>query len=182
MGICDSDDKTVIKLDICYNPKISSKPEASESTIHNKEGFNMQNGFVADNIKQSWDQHETAIDDVQIKPEDDSDSDIEVDLAYRIIDTFNVCEVKTFKQEDEIISPDTETSLKIGSQNDHNEAQVKAEVENKANVDYALTYDLNICSKDKLAFIKENVDYESMNSKYDVNKRPVNLLQDKGML
>ena len=182
MGICDSDDKTVIKLDICYNPKISRKPEASESTIHNKEGFKMQNGFVADNIKQLWDQHETAIDDVQIKPEVDSDSDIEVDLAYRIIDTFDVCEVKTFKQEDEIISPDTETSLKIGSQNDHNEAQVKAEVENKANVDYALTYDLNICSKVKLAFIKENVDYERMNTKYDVNKRPVNLLQDKGML
>ena len=182
MGICDSDDKKVIKLDICYNPKISNKPEASESTIHNKEGFKMHNGFIADNIKQSWDQHETAIDDVQIKTEVDSNSDIEVDLAYRIIDTFNVCEVKTFKREDEMVSPETETSLKIGPQYDHNEAQVKAEVDNKANLDYALTYDLNICAKDKLAFIKENVDYENMNAVYDVNKRPVNLLEGKGML
>ena len=183
MGSCDSDDQKVNKLELCCevsnNPKVLITPEVGDTEdLKLQGGADDKSNITTDKFKQSWDQHQTANDEVQIKQEVDSDSDTEMDSAYRIIGTFNVCEVKTFKREDEMISPDTETSLRIGPKNDINQAEV--EVDNKANLDYALTNKLNVCAKDNITFIKENVHYNSLNSKDGVNKNNVHQSQSKG--
>ena len=167
--MCDGDynDKKVINIEpevyceIYNNPDILVKTETSDST--------------SDNIKQSVDQPQNTIDEVQIKHEVDSDSDIEVDLAYRVIDTFNVGDVKMFKQEGEKISSYTETSLKIDFQNYHKHTQSKVEV------DYEIANDLKVSDKEEIVIVKGNVDCENLTSKDDVNKKPVHQLQSKGM-
>ena len=100
------------------------------------------------NMRQTDDQPHNVIDEVQIKQELHSDSDIEVGLAYRIIDTFDVSEVRTFKQESEQLSPDTETSLKIGQTN-NKQTQLKVEMDNKSNLDCEMMDTLNVCDQEK---------------------------------
>ena len=164
---CDSDHKEVMNMqsevycEVYNNPDILVNTETSDS--------------ASDNIMQSLDQPQNTIDEVQIKHEVVSDSDIEVDLAYRIIDTFNVGEVKTFKLEGEKISPFTETSLKIEFQNDHKRTQSKVEV------DYEMANDLKVSCKEEISIIKGNVDCENLTSKDYVNKKPVHQLLSKGM-
>ena len=93
------------------------------------ENFKLQNDSddKTYNIRSSGDDPPNIIGDAKIKQEVDSDSDIEVDLAYRVIDTFDVREGKSFKQEDDNISLDTDTSFKTGLHNDHNQLQLKME-------------------------------------------------------
>ena len=137
MGICHLDDKQVIDMklelccDICNNPKVSVKCETSEPSSNDlriQDGFDDKIICKTDTINLSDDHPQNAIDELQIKHEVNSDPDIEVDLAYRIIDTFNRCELKMFKREDEKISPDTETLLKVG-QTDIKQTQLKVEVD-----------------------------------------------------
>ena len=180
MGIGNSEDTKVngIKHDLCCeignHHKISIKSEARDSPSNNAEDLRLKDDSDDNlSINQSGDQPQNVNDDVQIKHEVNGDSDIEVDLAYRIIDTFNVCEVKTFNQEDEQISPDT-TLFKIGLQNNQKQTQLKVEVDNKAYMDNNI--DTFSFDKSKIACIKENVDYENQNSEDDVNK-----LHSKGM-
>ena len=106
MGVGDSEENRVndIKQELCceiYNtPGISIKSEAGNSTCNNTEDLCLKDDYDDNiNIDQSGDQPQNSIDVVQIKHELNGDSDIEVDCAYRIIDTLNVCEIKTFKQE-----------------------------------------------------------------------------------
>ena len=165
-----------IKLELCSktcnNPKISIKPKAMDATSNNS---------TTHTIKQSGDQPQNTIDGVQIKHEIDSDSDIEVDLAYRIIDTFNVCEIKSFKREGESSLP--ETSLEIELQNDHRKTQFKVEVDTTTDIAEDLYYKedihLNAGDKEKNVFVTEDVDY--VNIEDVVNKTPVHQLQNKGM-
>ena len=121
------------------------------------------------------------IDGVQIKHEIDSDSDIEVDLAYKIIDTFNVCEVKSFKREGESSLP--ETSPKIELQNDHRKTQFKVKVDTTTDIAEDLYYKednhLNAGDQGKNVFVTEDVDY--VNIEDVVNNTPVHQLQNKGM-
>ena len=172
MSICDSDDKKVIDIkpevccEICNNSNIQVKPEVGDTTSNAEEDLRLQNcSDDKTNIVQSGDQPQNVTGEVQIK-QVDSDSDIEVDLAYRIIDTFNVCDVKTFKQENETISSDTKTSSEIGLQNDHNQTDLKVEADSNTaiveNLDYKISNDLN-------------------GSEYDENKNPVYQLHSKGM-
>ena len=164
-----------IKLELCYktcnNPKIPMKPKAMDATI---------NKSTTHTIKQSGDQPQNTIDGVQIKHEIDSDSDIEVDLAYRIIDTFNVCEVKSFKREGESSLP--ETSSKIELQNEHMKTQFKVEVDTTTDIAEDLYYkednNLNAGDKKKSVFVTEDMDYVNIK---DVNTTPVLQLQNKGM-
>ena len=139
------------------------------------------NNSTTHTIKQSEDQPQNTIDGVQIKHEIDSDSDIEVDLAYRIIDTFNVCEVKSFKREGESSLP--ETSPKVKLQNDHRKNKFKVEVDTTTNIAEDLYYQednhLNSGDKEKNVFLTEDVDY--VNIEDVVNKSPVHQLQNKGM-
>ena len=118
------------------------------------EDFKLQYGSddKIDHSRLSRDEPHNIIDDVQIQQEVDRDSDIEVDMAYRVIDMFDGHERKTFKQEDENISPDTDTSFKTGFQNDYSQTKLKMEMENYLNG-------------------LEN----------DVNNKPVCQLQSKGM-
>ena len=182
-----------IKLESCSsetssNSRIAMQPEVMGSTIHNAEHFILQDSpdyktnITTDVIKQSVDQTQNIIDVVQVKHEIDSDSDIEVDLAYRIIDTFNVCEVESFKQEVESISSDTETSLKIELQNDEKQTQIKVEVDNKKDIledlDYREHNNLNVCDNN-IVIMNENED--CMNIEDDMNKTSVHRLQIKGM-
>ena len=186
MGIGDYGDKKAIdiKLELCCevsnNSNVSLKPEASVSTC-NKTGYLRQHdgsedetNTKTDNIIQADIKLQNANNKMQIKHELVSDSDIEVDFAYRIIDTFNICEVKTFKREGEQILPDTKT-LKIDS------TQIKVEVDNQSDLDYHMTNKVNVCSNEKTAPRKENVDYDNRNLNDDVNKH-VRHLQSKGML
>ena len=106
MGIGDSQENRVndIKQELCCeldnNPGISINSEAGNSMCNNTEDLRLKDDSGDNvNINQSLDQHQNPIDVVQIKHELNDDSDIEVDCAYRIIDTLNVCEIKTFKQE-----------------------------------------------------------------------------------
>ena len=175
LGICDSDDKKVIdiKLEQCYdicNTTVSMKTEAIDSTSNTREHVILQTNI---NIKQP----QKTIDEVQIKHGMDHDSDIEVDLAYRIIDTYNICEVHPFQIDTKTILPDTKPALSIGQPN-NKQAQLKVEVDNKTDFLYEMT---NVCSMEKIAFIKENVDYENLTVDDDVDKKPVPQLQKKGM-
>ena len=157
MGCDVIDDEKVIgiKLELCSsetynNSRIAMQPEVTDSTIHNSDSDSKTN-ITRDTIMQSEDQTQNIIDVVQIKHEIDSDSDIEVDLAYRIIDTFNDCEGESFKHEVEGISPDTKTSLKKEFQYDHVQTQIKVEVDNNTDLledlDYKEDIDLNSCDK-----------------------------------
>ena len=133
IGIGDSQDNKVIdklKLccEICSNHNISIKCEDSNSKSNNTEDLHLKDDsddIKTEYIKPSGDPPQNETDAFQIKPEVNGDSDIEVDLAYRIIDTFNICKVKTFKQElhlpeeDEKISPDAKSSMNRGLQNNH---------------------------------------------------------------
>ena len=181
MGISDPDDEKVVdvKLEPCCeihnNPKTPVTPEACFSTSNKPEYVSHHIGsddthIKTYNIKQSEDQFHNATNEVHIKQELNSDSDIEVGLAYRIIDTVNVCEVNTFKQEYEKMSSDTVTSLKIGQINIE-ETQLKVEVDNKRDLRYEKTNNLNVCNNAKIAFIKENVEYDNINLEDDVSKR-----------
>ena len=184
MGIGDLDDKQAIDIklelccDICNNPSVSVKREASDSSNNDTEDLGLQDGFAdninikTDNINLSGCQHQNAINELQIKQEVNSDPDIEVDLAYKVIDTFNPCEVKIFKREGGKISPDTETLLKV-CQTNITQPQLKVEVGKKK--DYVMTSNLNVCEKEKLPFVKANV------LKDHVSKNPVHQLQIKGM-
>ena len=187
-----SDDKKEIDIkqelfcEKCNNPNISVKPEANDSTGNNTEYSRLQDvsndktNIKTDTIKQSEDQPQNSIDEVQIKREINSDSDIEVDLAYSIIDTFNACEVKIFKREDGTISPDSEKLSKV-RQTNNNKIQLNEEDDNKTDFNYVITNNLNVCDKEKIAFIKENVDYDGINIEDDVNKKTDHQRQSKGM-
>ena len=125
IGIGNLDDKKVtdIKLEICCGihntSRISIAPEAIDFINNSTECVSLKYdsddkiNIETDVKKQLCNMSQSEIDDVKIKQQVDSDSDVEVDLAYRVIDTFNKYEVKTFKQDDEEISTDCETSLKI---------------------------------------------------------------------
>ena len=192
MGMGDTVDKEVIdiKQELCYetcnNSKTAIPPEAMYATISNTEHLRLHDGSnFKTNINQSEDQPQNLMDEVHIKHEINSDSDIEVGLAYRIVDTFNFCEGKSFKREGELISTDTETPFKIGLQNDHNQTQLRFEVDNKTDIvddlDYKENNNLNAIASDKgkITITNENEDY--MNIEHDVNKMPVHNLQSKGM-
>ena len=112
---------------------------------------------------------------IKIKHEIDSNSDIEVDLAYRIIDTFNVCQVKSFKQEDEKILPDTNALLII------DQTHTKVEVDKQIGLDVGISSNVNVCDKEKTAMRTENVDYDNLNLEDDMNKQHFHKLQIKGM-
>ena len=148
---------------ICNNSTVSVKPEAAVSTSNNADDSNDKCNIKIDTIKQSEDQPQNSINEVPIKREVNSDSDIEVDLTYRIIDTFNACEVNIFKREDEKISPDSEKLLKI-RQTNNNKIQLNGEED-----------------KEKIAFIKEHVDCDGINIEDDVNKKNDNQRHSKGM-
>ena len=176
MGIGDLDDKQAIdiKLELCCdNPSVSVKREASDSSSNDTEDLSIRDGFDDNiNIKTytinpSGDQHQNAINELHIKHEVNSDPDIEVDLAYRIIDTFNPSDI--IKREDEKFSPDNKTLLKVGQTN-INQLQLKVEVDKKT--DYVMSNNLNVC---------ENVDYDNLNLEDDVSKHLVQQLQSKGM-
>ena len=185
MDIGDSDDKKAIDIKLepcckkCNNTKISIMPEAGSSTRNTPEFFNHQDGssdetnIKPDDIIQSDNHAQNIINGIKINHEIDSNSDIEVDFAYRIIDTFNVCEVKTFKREGE----NTKTLLKI------DQTQIKVEVGNQIDLDYHnnMTNNVNVCDKEKNVMRKENVDYDNLNSEDDMNKQHFPQLQIKGM-
>ena len=170
-----SDDKKEIdiKLElcciICNNSTVSVKPEAADSTSNNADYLRQQDdsndkcNIKIDTIKQSEDQHQNSINEVSIKREVNIDSDIEVDLTYRIIDTLNACEVNIFKREDGKISPDSEKLLKI-RQTNNNKIQLNGEED-----------------KEKITFIKEHVDCDGINIEDDVNKKNDNQRHSKGM-
>ena len=170
-----SDDKKGIdiKLEfcciICNNSTVSVKPEAADSTSNNADDLRQQDdsndkcNIKIDTIKQSEDQPQNSINEVPIKLEVNSDSDIEVDLTYRIIDTFNACEVKIFKREDEKISPDSEFFLKI-RQTNNNKIQLNGEED-----------------KEKIAFMNEHVDCDGIKIEDDVNKKNDKQRHSKGM-
>ena len=193
MGICGSDREKEIHIDsgvfceMYNNPNTPVNPEAGDSTSNITAYLTVQdNTDDKTNIKQSGDQPQNAIDQVKIKHEVDSDLDIDVDLTYRILDTFNVCEVKTFKREGEKNSPDTKTSLKLGLQTDHTQTQL-VEVDNniatKADLHDKISNNLSTYDTEKLAFIKEidcEVDSETINLEDEVNEKTVRLLQSKG--
>ena len=173
-GIGDLDDKKVIdnKLELCSttynNSKILIKREASDHTSDDTEDLTLQDDSDnKTNIMQSGVQPQYAIDEVQIKHEVDSDSDVEVDLAYSIIDTFNVCEVKSFKREIENISPDSETSFNTELQN---ETAIVGYLDSKVNTNFSVS------GKGKYGLI-----HEHMNLEDDVKKTLVHQLQNKGM-
>ena len=188
IDIDNSDDQKVknIKLEscceICIN-NVSLQPEASDYTDNTEEHLRLQDGaddqinIKTDNITQSANQPQNTFDEMQIKHDTDCDSDIEVDLAYRIIDTFNMCEIKTFKTEDEKILPDNEMPLNM-EQTNNKPSQLNVEVDKKTNFLYEMT---NICNMKKIAHIKDNVDYENLNVDDDENKKHVHQLQNKGM-
>ena len=44
-----------------------------------------------------------------------------------------------------------------------------------------MTNAVNVCHKEKIVIKKENVDYENMNEKEDVNEKSIHQLQSKGM-
>ena len=113
--------------------------------------------------KQLCNMSQSEIDDVKIKQQVDSDSDVEVDLAYRVIDTFNKYEVKTFKQDDEEISTDCETSLKLGLQYGHTETRLKLEMDKTATEGDLDNKILNHFDNKEITFLKENVEYENLN-------------------
>ena len=182
-----SDDKNRfdIKLEpyceICNPPKITIKPEDICFTSDKSEYLRYMDGsddiesIKTDTIMQSDNQVQNLRNEMQIKDELDNDSDVEVDLAYKIIDNSNVCELETFKREGEKILPDTKTLLKI------DETQLIVEVDNKIDLGYEMTNNLNVCDKVKTVLKKENVDYDNLNLEDDVNKQPVHQLQSKGM-
>ena len=186
MGIGDYGDKKAIgiKLELCCevsnNSNVSLKPEASVSKcnktdyLRQPDGSEDETNTKTDNIIQPDIQPQNENNKMQIKNELVSDSDIEVGLAYRIIDTFNICEVKTFKREGEQILPDTKP-LKIDS------TQIKVEVDNQLDLDYHMTNKVNVCSSVKTSLRKEHVDYDNQNLTDDVNKHVCHL-QSKGML
>ena len=186
MGIGDLDDKQAVDIklelccDICNNPSVSVKREASDSSSNDTEDLRIKDGFDDNiNIKTytinpSVDQHQNEINELHIKHEVNSDPDIEVDLAYRIIDTFNPSDI--FKREDEKFSPDNKTLLKVGQTNIN---QLQLKVDKKT--DYVMTNNLNVCEKEKIPFVKENVDYDNLNLEDDVSKNLVHQLQSKGM-
>ena len=173
-GIVDLDEEKVIgtKLELCSekynNPKVLIKREAIDHTSDDTEDLWLQDDSDnKTNIMQSGVQPQYAIDKVQIKHEVDSDSDVEVDFAYRIIDTFNVCEVKSFKRENENISSDRKTPFKTELQN---ETAIVGDLYSKVNTK------LIVSGKEKHGFINEYVNLED-----DVNKKLVHQLQSKGM-
>ena len=163
------DIKLELCCEICNNPNGSVKPEAGDSTSSNADDLRQHDdsndkcNIKIDTIKQSEDQPQNSINEVPIKREVNSDSDIEVDLTYRIIDTFNACEVKIFKREDENISPDSEKLLKVRQPN-NNKIQLNGEED-----------------KEKIAFIKEHVDCDGINIEDDVNKENDDQRNSKGM-
>ena len=160
-GIEDFDDEKVIGIKLEY--------------VSHQDG-----SYDKSNVKQPGDQSQNTIDVVQIKQEVHSNSDIEVDVAYGTIDTFNPCEVKTFNQEDEKISPDTKTPLKIGQTNNEH-TQLKVEVDTNTDIDSEMTNSLNVCDKQQNASIRDHVDYDTLTREDQVHKRPVYQLHTRGM-
>ena len=132
VGCGDFDDKKVICItpEICNIPKISINPEDFDY-------IDLQAGT----------------------DEKARDSDIKVELAYEIIDTFNVFEENTFTQEGGQSSRDT--SLNIRHQNDQSQTPIKVEVDNQTEKDY--------------------LDYETLNLERDLNTNITQPLQRKGM-
>ena len=165
--------------EICNPPKISIKLEANRFTgnkpeyLRHMDGSDDKSGIKTDITMQSDNQAQNLSNEMQIK-EVDNDSDFDVDLAYKIIDTSNVCEVNAFKREGEKILPDTKPLLKI------DQTQLRVEVDNTIDSSYKMTNTLNVCDKEKTALKKENVDYDNLILEDDVNKQHVQL-QSKGM-
>ena len=132
VGCGDFDDEQVISItpEVCNIPKISRNPKGLDCF------------------------------DLQVGTDDKArDSDIEGELAYGIIDTFNIYEENTCKQESEKSSRDTETSLIIRHQND--QTPIKVEVDNQTKKVY--------------------VDYRTLNLERDLNTNITQPLQRKGM-
>ena len=165
--------------EICNPPKISIKLEPNRFTsdkpeyLRHMDGSDDKSSINTDIIMQSDNLAQNLSHEMQIK-EVDNDSDVVVDLAYKIIDTSNVCELKIFKREGEKIVPDTKPLFKI------DQTQLIVEVDNKIDLGYEMTDNLNVCDKEKMALKKESVDYDNLILEDDVNKQPVQL-QSKGM-
>ena len=129
MGIGDFDPKKVIDIklesccDILVNPVANNSTSTYTEDLLIEAGSDDKTNFKTNNIKYSGDQPPNAIDEVQIKQEVDDDS-VEVDFSYKIIDTFNSCEVQTFKPKEEKILPANETSFNIGQAN-NKQIQIK---------------------------------------------------------
>ena len=167
-----SDDKS--RLDIKLEPCCEMCNPSKISINPSRSGSDDKVCIKTDTI-QSDNQAQNFANEMHIKIEVDNDSDVEVDLVYKIIDTSNFCEVETFKREDEKILPDTKPLLKI------NETQLRVEVDNKIDLGYDLTNQLNVCDKEETALKNVNVDYDNLNLEDYVNKQPVHQLQSKGM-
>ena len=156
MGIGDFDPKKVIdiKSESCCD--ILVNPEANNSTSTNADDFLLEAGsndktdFITSNMKYSGDQPPNAIDEVQIKQEVDDDS-VKVDFSYKIIDTFNSCEVQNFKPKEEKILPYTGTSLNIGQANNK---QIQLNMDNKTDCKCEMTNAVNVCHKEKIVIKK----------------------------
>ena len=166
--------------EICNPPKISIKLEANRFTgnkpeyLRHMDGSDDKSSIKTDILMQSDNQAQNLSNEMQIG-EVNNDSDVEVNLAYKIIDTSNVCEVNTFKRDAEKILSDTKPLFKI------DQTQLTVEVDNKIDLGYEMTDNLNVCDNKKTALKKENVDYDNLILEDDVNKQPVHELQSKGM-
>ena len=190
IGISDFDDKKVIDIapESCDISKISIHPKACDCVRNHIKSLDLQDGtddkasIKPDTCNILGYQPQNASNEVH---EVYSDLDIEVDLAYRIIDTFKVCEDVTFKQESENISQNTETSLKIRHQNDHTQTPIKVEVDNQTFIETDLDYTINntpiACSKKYIPLENDYVDYDTVNLKDDLTKNIAQQLQSKGM-
>ena len=181
---CDNfDDKKVIDIapESCNIPKISLNPEDCDCVNNNKTYLDLQ-----DNTDDKAEyQPQNAMDDIQIEHKVYCDSYNGGDFAYRIIDTFNVYEEDSVKQEGQNIPQNTEKSLKIRHQNDHTQTQIKVEVDNQVDIESDLVYTKNnqliACSKKDISLEKYDVDYNTVHLKDDLNKNIDEQLQNKGM-
>ena len=196
IGSDDFDDERVIDVapNSCNIQKISVNPESCNYVNNYTKYCDLQDDIDEagikrpDNSNTSGYQPHNANNEVQIKHEVVSDSDIEVDLAYRVIDTFNVYKENTFKVEGENTPQNTESSLKIKQEYDHTQTTIKVEVDNQTDIetgmdrlDYMMNNKSVARSKEDISLEKESVDYETLNLEDDWNKNIAEQLQSKGM-
>ena len=171
------DNKKVIDIapELCNIPTISINPGIKMDYLDLQDGTDGRAGIKPDNCNPSGYQPQNAIDEVQIKHEVYSDSDIKVDSAYSIIDTYNV-----YEEERENISQNTEKALKIRHQNDHTQTPIKVEVDNHSDKEMDLDYTMNnssiACRKNDISVGKDTV-----NLKDELNQNSSQQLQSKGM-
>ena len=185
VGCVDFDYKKVIDIapESCNIPKISVDPVNIKADYLDLQVYT-DDKAAAYKCNPSGYQPQNTIDAVQIKHEVHSDSDVEVDLAYRIIDTFNTYEENKFKQEDENMSQNTEKSLKIRHLNDHTSTHIKVEVDDQTDIETDLDYTMNtsiVCNKKDISLDKDYVNYDNIKFKNDLNTNIAEQQQSKGM-